>query len=128
MTITIIYNYIYSNTVEPLNNGQVGALTLVHYSEVVLYWGDLVNSKLYTDRIIYINSGFVEKKWTTLVKMCFYCFMPRFIHAGITCTSSAHKHPAHLSAIGGAFLLEKYHLVHADCLLSRIRRLSAIRE
>ena len=42
----------------------------------------------------------------TLVKMCFYCFM----HAGITCTciffSSAHKRPAHLSVIGGAFLLE----------------------
>ena len=30
--------------------------------------------------------------------MCFYCFMPRFMHAGITCTwifsSSAHKRPA----------------------------------
>ena len=30
------------STVEPPNNGQVGASTLVHYSEVVLYWGFLV--------------------------------------------------------------------------------------
>ena len=27
------------DTVEPLNKGQVGTLTIVHYSEVVLYWG-----------------------------------------------------------------------------------------
>ena len=36
--------------------------------------------------------------------------MPRFMHAGIICTcifsSSAHKHPAHLSVIGGALLLD----------------------
>ena len=36
--------------------------------------------------------------------------MPHFIHDGITSTcvfsSSAHKYPAHLSIIGGAFLLE----------------------
>ena len=42
--------------------------------------------------------------------MCFYCFMPRFMHAGITTTcifsSFAHKCPAHLFIIGGAFLLE----------------------
>ena len=29
-------------TVESPNNGLVGASTLVHYSEVVLYWGVLV--------------------------------------------------------------------------------------
>ena len=28
--------------VEPLNDGQVSASTIVHYSEVVLYWGVLV--------------------------------------------------------------------------------------
>ena len=27
------------NTVEPLNKGQVGTSTNVHYSEAVLYWG-----------------------------------------------------------------------------------------
>ena len=31
----------------PLNNGQVGALTLVHYSEVVLYWGGGLVKKPY---------------------------------------------------------------------------------
>ena len=46
-------------------------------SEVVLYWGVYSRSFL-----SFINSVFVEKKWSTLVKMCFYCFM----HAGITCT------------------------------------------
>ena len=48
------YNISYAYTVEPLNNGQVGALTLVHYSEVVLYWGILWSnlSKFYTGRII----------------------------------------------------------------------------
>ena len=54
------------------------------------------------------NSGFVEKKWTALVKMCFYCFMPRFMYADITCacifSSSTHKRPANLFVIGGAFL------------------------
>ena len=29
----------YMTTLEPLNNGQVGTSTLVHYSEVILYWG-----------------------------------------------------------------------------------------
>ena len=45
-----------------------------------------------------------------MVKMCFYCFMPCFMHAGITCTcifsSFAHNRPAHLSVIGGVLLLE----------------------
>ena len=94
-----------------VNNGQVGALTLVHYSEVVLYWGVYIVKAfqaLYWQN--HRNHGFVEKKWTTSVKMCFYCFMPRFMHAGITCTcifsSSTQKHQAHLSIIGSAFLLE----------------------
>ena len=30
-----------TNSVEPRNKGQVGTSTDVHYSEVVLYWGDL---------------------------------------------------------------------------------------
>ena len=44
------------------------------------------------------NSGFVEKKWTTLVKMCFYCFYASFyacwhyLYTWIF-SSSAHKHP-----------------------------------
>ena len=29
---------------EPPNKGQVGAWTLVHYSEVVLYWGGFVTA------------------------------------------------------------------------------------
>ena len=32
-------NFSYIYTVKPPNKGQVGAWTLVHYSEVVLYWG-----------------------------------------------------------------------------------------
>ena len=39
---------------EPPDNGQVGALTFVHYLDVVLYWGVLVKVKPYTDRIIEI--------------------------------------------------------------------------
>ena len=42
--------------------------------------------------------------------MCFYCFLPHFILAGITCTciflNSTHEYQTHLSVIGGAFLLE----------------------
>ena len=48
---------------------------------------------------------------TTLAKMCFYHFMPRFMHADISLytgifLSSTHKYPAHLSIIGGVFLLK----------------------
>ena len=78
--------------------------------------------------------------------------MPRFMHAGITCTciflSSAHKCPAHLSVIGGtksSYVLgselweSKFdgllalvkgmgnHLVHTFYPLSKIQRLPAAR-
>ena len=47
----------FADTVEPLDNGQVGALTLVHYSEGVLYWGVLVKAfQIFTGRIIEIYS------------------------------------------------------------------------
>ena len=58
------------------------------------------------------NSGFVEKKTLAVhvkyvsIILCLILYM----HAGTTCTciflSSAHKHPAHLTVIGGAHLLE----------------------
>ena len=44
-------------TVEPPNNGQVGTSTLVHYSEVVLYWGVLVKKALYL-YCMYFIQGF----------------------------------------------------------------------
>ena len=37
MHIIHVYTCVYA--VEPPNKGQVGAATLVHFSEVVLYWG-----------------------------------------------------------------------------------------
>ena len=40
----ILIKNVHIYTVEPLNNGQVGTLTLVHYSEVVLYWEVLVKA------------------------------------------------------------------------------------
>ena len=42
--------------------------------------------------------------------------------------SSAHSSPAHLSVIGGDFVLEIVLLVRSVCPLFGIRRLSAIRE
>ena len=42
-----LYIHTICSTVEPPYNGQVGALTLVHYSEIVLYWGVLVKKKPY---------------------------------------------------------------------------------
>ena len=36
------------DTVEPLNKGQVGTLTNVHYLEVVLYWGVLAKNHLFS--------------------------------------------------------------------------------
>ena len=37
----------FQSTVEPLNKGQVGTSTNVHYSEVVLYWGVFVKNPLF---------------------------------------------------------------------------------
>ena len=59
-TYTIRYAYKSPNTVEPPNNGQVGVSTLVHYSEVVLYWGVLIKKPyivLYVT-LIYFIQGF----------------------------------------------------------------------
>ena len=47
--IMLTYGFLFVTlyTVKPLNNGQVGAKRLVHYSEVVLYWEVFIINALY---------------------------------------------------------------------------------
>ena len=109
---------------EHLNNGQVGALTLAHYSEVILYWvgGFIVKAFKFSIQIVdsLKGNGLLLLKCISIV-LCMLALPVSTYFQALPISAQPFVHYWGCS-------IGKYHLVHMNCPLSGIQGLSAIQE